>query len=509
MKCCKCDSHIPAGAKICPSCGMRLKEYRQLVCRSNVLYNQALASARNQDLSGALLALRQCLQINKRQNQARNLYGLILYQLGEFGQAAHQWKLCMAFDPEDEQAKRLYKKGFGSKGDVARMNDATDKYNQALHCAKEGALDLAVVHLKKVLASFPCHARAARLMALVCIKQEDYARACRVLKPLLKVNTTDTQAIRYLEEATSLGGGTLKGAIKEQEERETREHQKVIIPPYSEKNELLHDFICIAGGLVLGILACMFLIFPSVKQRIIEENNNQVMSYGEEVSSREVQILDLQNQLKDVQSELKDTQNSLKAYTAKNGILNAYADLISAMNNYVNGDYLEASKAFTSINPKTVDNSAYQTAYETMNSIFEQNILTQLYQEGRRLYRRYNYSQAEEYFKQCLKLKKDYAEVMYWLGLCYYNSNDKTNAQKYFYALQKDYADTVWSKNAKRYMPYTGESSASGSESTAESSQSQSSSASGENSAESTQATGQSTESTGSSGNSVQGYRGQ
>lgn len=466
MKCCKCNTDITDKAVRCPSCGMRLKEYRHMIYLSNGLYNSALERARKKDLSGAVLALKRCLELNKRQIQARNLYGLILYQLGDAAEAARQWKLSMAFAPEDKQAPRLYKKTVGSRGESAKLADAAGKYNQALHCAREGALDLAVVHLKKVLSVYPHYAEAAKLMALICIKQEDYARACRVLTPLLEVNATDRQALRYLEEASSLGGSTLKADIREQEEREQRESQDVIIPPYSEKNELLHDFMCIAGGLVLGVLACIFLVFPSVKQAMIEKNNTQIMDYSNNLSSREVEILSLEKQIEDLNTQLEDTKNSLKAYTEENGILDAYTDLLSSMNSYVNGNYLEAAQSFAKIDPKAVNNSAYKTAYNTMSEEMEGSGLTSLYNEGMRLYKRYKYEEAESYFLQCLKIKPDYAEVMYWLGLCYYNSNDKENAQKYFYTLQKDYAETSWSKNAKRIMPYTesAESSASGQE---------------------------------------------
>ncbi|MDD7390394.1 MAG: tetratricopeptide repeat protein [Lachnospiraceae bacterium] len=464
MKCCKCNTEITGRKDTCPVCGMRLKEYRRMVYLSNGLYNSALERARRKDLSGAVPVLKRCLELNKHQIQARNLYGLILYELGEAGEAARQWKLSMALDPEDKQAARLYKKTIGSRAEIARMKDAAGKYNQALRCAREGALDLAIVHLKKVLSVYPHYAAAAKLMALICIKQEDYARACRVLGPLLQFDVTDKQALRYMEEASALGGGTLKADIREQEEREQRESQDVIIPPYSEKNELLHDFLCILGGLALGVLACIFLIFPSVKQSMIEDSNGQIMEYSSSLSSKEVEILSLEKQIEDLNTELEDTQNSLKAYTEKNGILDAYTNLLSSMNYYVNGDYLEAAQSFAEIDSKAVKNSAYKTAYETMSQQMESTGLKSLYDEGMRLYKRYNYEEAEKYFKQCLKIKSDYPEVMYWLGLCYYNSGDRENAQKYFYKVQKDYPDTTWSKNSKRVMPYTesDESSASG-----------------------------------------------
>ena len=465
MKCCKCNTEITGRAAVCPGCGMRLKEYRHMVYLSNGLYNSALERAKKKDLSGAVLALKRCLELNKHQIQARNLYGLILYELGEAGEAARQWKISMELDPEDRQASRLYKKTILNRGERSRNAEAISKYNQALRCAREGALDLAVVHLKKVLASSPHYAKAARLMALICIRQEDYARACRVLTPLLAFNATDRQALQYMEEASALGGSTLKADIREQEEREQRESQDVIIPPYSEKNELLHDFLCILGGLVLGVLACIFLLFPSVKQAMIEENNTQIMDYSNSLSSREVEILSLNKQIEDLNTELEDTRNSLKAYTEENGIIDAYTDLLASMGYYVQGDYLKAAQSFADIDPKAVNNSAYKTAYDTMSEEMLGSGLGSLYNEGMRLYKRYNYEEAEQYFLQCLKIKSDYAEVMYWLGLCYYNSGDKENAQKYVYPLQRDYAETTWSKNAKRIMPYTESAESSGAES--------------------------------------------
>ena len=464
MKCCTCNTEITGRSDRCPGCGMRLKEYRHMVYLSNGLYNAALERAGKKDLSGAVTALKRCLELNKRQIQARNLYGLILYELGEAGEAAVQWKLSMALDPEDKQAARLYKKTVGSRGELSRLKDAAGKYNQALRCTREGALDLAAVHLKKVLSVYPHYAKAAKLMALICIKQEDYARACRVLNPLLQFNATDKQALRYMEEASALGGSTLKSDIEEQEEREQRESQDVIIPPYSEKNELLHDFLCIMGGLALGILACIFLIFPSVKQSMIENSNSQIMEYSSNLSSREVEILSLEKQIENLNTELEDTKNSLKAYTEKNGILDAYTNLLASMNYYVKGDYLEAAQSFAEIDAKAVKNSAYQTAYSTMSEQMEGSGLKSLYDEGMRLYKRYNYEEAEKYFKQCLKIKPDYAEVMYWMGLCYYNSGDKENAQKYFYKVQKEYPDTSWSRNSKRVMPYTESAESSGAE---------------------------------------------
>ena len=49
---------------------------------SNLYYNQGLEQAGVRDLTGAEAKLRQSLQLNKRNTQARNLLGLVYYETG-------------------------------------------------------------------------------------------------------------------------------------------------------------------------------------------------------------------------------------------------------------------------------------------------------------------------------------------------------------------------------------------------------------------------------------------
>lgn len=454
MKCCKCNAAVTEQDKVCPSCGMPLKEYRRLIHMANSYYNTALECAKRKDLSGAIMALEQSLELNKRQTSARNLYGLILFQLGEFGRASRQWKLSMRFDPEDHRAEELYQKAFGNRTDMARFRDMVSKYNLALQSARDGALDLAQIQLKNVLEEYPHYAKAVKLMALICLKQQDYARACRVLTPLLEINTTDTLAQYYMEEAIKEGGRFLEEEIEVQEEQEERERQEVIIPPYSEKNELLHDFLCIAGGLLLGILACMFLVFPSVRQRMIDENNAQIMAIGDNLSAKEVEIMSLENKLSDLTDELKQTQEKLEGYTGANGVITAYTNLIRAMNYFVAQDYLNASSAFTAIDVNAVNDSEYIAAYNMMNEKLHSDGIDQLFNQGYSLFKKYKYDEAVNYLQECVKLKPDYVEAYYWIGLCYYNKGDKETAKTYLYKVQKEYPDSVFASRARDVMPY-------------------------------------------------------
>ena len=72
---------------------------------SNYWYNDGLRKAQIQDLSGAILSLRQSLQYNKGNIAARNLLGLVYYGRGEVAEALVEWIISKNLKPRDNIAK--------------------------------------------------------------------------------------------------------------------------------------------------------------------------------------------------------------------------------------------------------------------------------------------------------------------------------------------------------------------------------------------------------------------
>lgn len=82
MNCIKCNMPLE-NVYVCPHCGHVDKVAKKIIYSSNWHYNQGLAKAKVRDLSGAVTSLSQSLKYNKRNTDARNLLGLIYYQMGE------------------------------------------------------------------------------------------------------------------------------------------------------------------------------------------------------------------------------------------------------------------------------------------------------------------------------------------------------------------------------------------------------------------------------------------
>ena len=99
MRCYKCGCDL-SEKDFCTSCGADVGTYKQIIFLSNQYYNEGLERAQVRDLTGAKEKLRQCLKMNKTHTQARNLLGLVYFELGELVEALTEWVISTTYQPE-------------------------------------------------------------------------------------------------------------------------------------------------------------------------------------------------------------------------------------------------------------------------------------------------------------------------------------------------------------------------------------------------------------------------
>ena len=98
MICFNCGN-VLTNSDYCSHCGMDVSIYKKIVKLSNTYYNMGLTKALNRDLSGAADALRRSVKLNKRNTDARNLLGLVYFEMGETVQAFSEWETQCAVPP--------------------------------------------------------------------------------------------------------------------------------------------------------------------------------------------------------------------------------------------------------------------------------------------------------------------------------------------------------------------------------------------------------------------------
>ena len=103
MLCYRCGNKLGSG-RYCLHCGADVTQYRRIVRLSNRFYNHGLEKAQVRNLSGAVEDLSRALEIDKRNITARNLLGLVYYEMGETVQALCEWVVSTHYQPENNPA---------------------------------------------------------------------------------------------------------------------------------------------------------------------------------------------------------------------------------------------------------------------------------------------------------------------------------------------------------------------------------------------------------------------
>ena len=131
MFCYNCGCHL-SEHDFCTSCGADVSLYKKVIRVSNMYYNEGLEKAGVRDLSGAIVSLRQSLKFNKDNIKARNLLGLVYYEMGEVVTALSQWVISKNMQPEKNIADEYIDRLQSNSGRLESINQTIKKYNRAL-----------------------------------------------------------------------------------------------------------------------------------------------------------------------------------------------------------------------------------------------------------------------------------------------------------------------------------------------------------------------------------------
>ncbi|MBP5224576.1 MAG: hypothetical protein J6Z38_03230 [Lachnospiraceae bacterium] len=288
MYCYRCNGTLDLKKNTCSRCGTDIRMYKKIVYASNRYYNEGLLKAQARDLSGAYEALKTSIHLYKKNINARNLLGLVAYEMGESAEALKHWVISKNMTSGMNLADRFITQMKKNMRDLDSDAHGIRKYNQALDYAKNGSTDMAVIQLKKVISVHTNMVKAYELLALLYIESEKYDQARKVLNRCLEVDKGNPQALSYLKELDELEGktGMRSVGVVGEEDRE----QLIIPVRFRDYGSYLANAVYIIAGALLGIAIAWFVIVPG---KVDSEN----AGYKEAIHSYENVISDLQNSL--------------------------------------------------------------------------------------------------------------------------------------------------------------------------------------------------------------------
>ena len=451
MRCYNCGAELGKEDN-CQNCGTNVKVYKKILMASNAYYNDALEKAGVRDLSGAIESLKISLRFNKLNIDARNLLGLIYYEMGEVVAALTEWVISKNYQPKDNLASRYLDEVQKNQARLDSVNQTIKKYNQALLYCKQNSRDLAIIQLKKVLSLNPKLVSGHQLLALLYIQEGRYDLAKKSLRNAGKIDANNTVTLRYLKEANA--ALREQNPSKKQKNDELISYQSgnetIIQPKYLKDNSAMGTILNMVIGIAIGAAITGFLVVPGVRRQVQNDAKAQVLDANNTVSSKNQEISTLQKQIDDLTSQMTEVKDSAEGSENK---ISTYDQLLSAYASYSDGNIEAAGNALGNVNEEYLSDSA-KSVYETINAQVNADYLESLYNQGYSDYNSQKFEEAATSLQKVVDMEETYKDgyALYYLAQAYRKNNDLETAKIYYQKIVELYPGTERAANAQNYL---------------------------------------------------------
>jgi len=470
MQCYNCGADLTE-KNFCTNCGADVSRYKKLLSISNYYYNDGLDKAGVRDLSGAIESLKLSLKFNKYHIEARNLLGLIYFEMGETVPALSEWVISKNLRPEKNIADDYINAVQKSPTQLEEFAQMSRKYNQALNYCYQDSKDLAIIQLKKVLSLNPKFIRAHQLLALLYMDSEQWDRAEREVRKCMDIDRNNTLTLRYLKEVemqlTPDENSKQTGRRKKDDAVRYQSDNEIIIQPLNVKEQKsagLSSLINIAIGLIIGLAVMYFLVVPAAVSNANNEAQKTITDIGNQLDTKTSRIQELETQMQALQTENDTLNQELQGYVGTDGTLQTIDSLLAAATTYLETQDITQTAANLESISASVDvdstSEAFQKLYKTLLGLIGPQLSAQYYETGYNAYRSEDYATAIENLSKAVIYDETNKDAWLSLGNSYRKSDDAQNAITTYDKIIELFPDTETARSAQRYRSQLAENTA-------------------------------------------------
>ncbi len=436
--CYNCGCHL-SKPDFCTSCGADVTLYKKVMHISNMYYNEGLEKAGVRDLTGAVVSLRQSLKFNKNNLKARNLLGLVYFEMGEVVTALSEWVISKNIRPEKNIADEYIEKVRSNSTRLESINQTIKKYNRSLALCCQGRKDLAVIQLKKVLSMNPRFIRAHQLLALLYMDGEDWERAERELRKCMDIDKNNLQTMRYLKEVEAMlmpDEGVKQPAKRRKEEaiRYQSENELIIRPVNVKepKRSGMSTLVNLAIGLIIGMAGIYFLVVPAAQSKVRNEDQQIITKISSESDTKTARIQELENQITKLQADMEALHGQIDGFVGQDGTLQSIERLLAVSAGYLESRDVFAAEAELLSIGQSVDLGAmtegYGRLYQAVFAAIKPELATSYFTQGSNYYKIAEYAEAVSAFQKAVEYNAEDIESLFMLGEAYRMGGDTENA---------------------------------------------------------------------------------
>lgn len=468
MNCLHCGSPAVDETGYCRECGVNQYIVAKAFNTSNYYYNLGLDRARIRDLTGAEEVLKLSLRYNKRNISARNLLGLIYYETGEWVLALSHWVISTNYEPDRKNPAMAYVKKMQSNASKLESNGrVASSYNQALAHAVSGSNDLAFIQLKKLLSSNPRFIKGYLLISLMYMQEEEYDKAKKALKRVLKIDRFNPFAIRYLREVdipeeyddddldddyarelvTEVQKPDLGDFIEGRDLDEKMAPSSLQIGHYRDVNIAKFTLVYVFVGLVLGIVVMAFLIVPTRENAVRAEYKDIKLTFSDEIAKKNATISDLQSEITTLTDQVQQLTAQLAARNEQDSGADIYEKLFQAKALLDENKVEEAIWALENVALENLSVEGARQMYKTVMEAGKGEIFDGIYAEGKSAYEASDFAKAVKYLKVAVAIDSEAVDAWYYLGKAYEASSEIDQAQKVKDYINEHFPDSQYAGN--------------------------------------------------------------
>ncbi len=432
-----------------------MDSYNKIIRLSNTYYNAGLEKAKVRDLSGAVESLRKSLRFYKANNQARNLLGLVYFEMGETVDALSEWVISRSIQSEDNMAEQYLASVQSNRSQLNTIDQTIKKYNQALMYCQQDSKDLAAIQLKKVISLNPRLIKGYQLLALLYMEEGRFDQAKKELRAACRIDANNTVTLRYLKEVnTHLHGeqpSKKKGRRKKEEQVSYQSGNETIIQPVNFKdNSAIMTIMNIVIGIVIGVAIAFFLIMPSIRQNATSDAKKAEVEANNNLTTKVQEIKKLESNIEDLKSEI-ETMKQEEAGAQE--VTTSYDKFIEAYDAYGQDNMEGAGTALAEVNPDLLSASAKEV-YERINGLVNEQYITSIYAKGESAYNTQNFPEAVTELEKVVEIEEDYKDgnAIYYLAQSYRKIEDMENAKKYYQRMVELHPGTERARTSQSYL---------------------------------------------------------
>lgn len=434
-----------------------MDEMQKIQYAANSYYNRGLEMAKERNLSGAARFLKRALQFNKYHTDARNLLGLIFYEMGETSDALIQWVISINLQPENNRADHYLDEVQRKPGQLEIASQTIKKYNQALFHAQGGSDDLAVLQLKRIVEEKPNFVKAHLLLALLYMEHGDHTKAGKSLFKVLQIDKTNQKAQRYMEYVKSRTG---KADVEKRKMKNAFSHREmqdddVILPPTYKENTGWQSIINIAIGLFLGAVLVVFMVMPARERSLNYEHNQEMRAYADKLNLANQKADSLQKEADQYRQEKEAAEENLSSLMGdSDSTLSQYGTMVQILNAWRKGDIQTAVQLYIGLDQSKITDESMAGVLGELQAEMNASAPAVLESLGAQSTAAGDYDTALHYYEKYMEINDKNPQIIFNMAMIYKTKGDEETADQLFGQVIMNFADSPLAESARAERGY-------------------------------------------------------